>query len=74
VLQFRRVQRDPADQPRVQPFYKPLSTATLQALYPTHGAYVSAFTSAAASDLAAGLLTPADYNAAVAAAQASPVP
>ena len=55
-------------------YYTPFSTATLKALYPTHSAYVSAFTSAAASDLAAGFLTQADYNATVAAAQASSVP
>jgi Alpha/beta hydrolase domain len=55
-------------------FYSPLSNATLTALYPTHNAYVSAFTSAAASALAGGFLTQSDYNAAVAAAQASPVP
>jgi Alpha/beta hydrolase domain len=55
-------------------YYKPLSTATLRALYPTHAAYVSAFTSAAASDLAAGFLTPTDYTAAIAAAQASSIP
>jgi hypothetical protein len=55
-------------------FYKPLSNATLEALYPTHSAYVSAFTSAAASDLASGFLTQSDYNTAIAAAQASSVP
>jgi hypothetical protein len=55
-------------------FSSPFSTSTLQGLYPTHSDYVSTFTSAAASDLASGFLTPADYNAAVAAAQASPVP
>jgi hypothetical protein len=55
-------------------FYTPFSNATLQALYPTHSAYVSAFTSAAASALAGGFLTPADYSQAVAAAQASSIP
>ena len=55
-------------------YYQPLSTATLQSLYPTHSAYVSAFTKAAASDLAAGFLTPTDYNTAIAGAQASSVP
>jgi hypothetical protein len=35
---------------------------------------VNAFTSAAASDLAVGFLTPTDYAAAIAAAQASSVP
>ncbi len=55
-------------------YYTAFSTATLQALYPTHADYVSKFTAAAASDLAAGFLTQADYNAAVAAAQASSIP
>lgn len=55
-------------------YYTPLSNATLTALYPTHSDYVSAFTSAAASDLADGFLTQSDYDAAVAAAQASSVP
>ncbi len=55
-------------------YYTPFSNATLQALYPTHSDYVSAFTSAAASDLATGFLTQADYNQAVAAAEASPTP
>ncbi len=55
-------------------YYKPFSNATLQSLYPTHADYVSAFTSAAHADLASGFLTQADYSAAVAAAQASPVP
>ncbi len=55
-------------------YYTPLQNATLTALYPTHSAYVAAFTSAAASDLASGFLTQADYNTAVAAAQASSVP
>jgi hypothetical protein len=55
-------------------YYTPFSTATLQSLYPTHSAYVSAFTTAAASVKAAGFLTPADYRAAVAAAQKAPIP
>ena len=55
-------------------YYTPFSTATLTSLYPTHADYVSEFTAAAASDLAAGFLTQADYDAAVAAAQASSVP
>src|SRR5215471_8770670 len=55
-------------------FYTPFSTATLQSLYPTHSAYVSAFTAAAAGVKAAGFLTPADYRAAVAAAQKAPIP
>ena len=55
-------------------YYTPFSTATLQSLYPTHSAYVSAFTAAAASVKAAGFLTPADYRAAVAAAEKAPIP
>jgi hypothetical protein len=55
-------------------YYTPFSTATLQSLYPTHSAYVSAFTTAAASVKAAGFLTPADYQAAVAAAKKAPIP
>jgi hypothetical protein len=55
-------------------YYTPFSTSMLKALYPTHADYVSKFTAAAASDLASGFLTQADYNAAVAAAQASSVP
>jgi hypothetical protein len=55
-------------------YYTPFSTATLQSLYPTHAAYVSAFTAAANSAKAAGFLTPADYRAAVAAAKAAPIP
>jgi hypothetical protein len=55
-------------------YYTPFSTATLQALYPTHADYVAKFTAAAQSDLAAGFLTEADYKSAVAAAQASSVP
>jgi hypothetical protein len=53
--------------------YTPFSAAPLQALYPTHADYVASFPVAAASDLAPGFLTQADYNAAVAAAQACPV-
>jgi hypothetical protein len=52
----------------------PFSTPALQALYPTHATYVAKYTAAAASALAGGFLTQADYDAAVAAAQASPVP
>jgi Alpha/beta hydrolase domain len=55
-------------------FYTPLRTATLQSLYPTHADYVTAYTAAAASDLASGFLTKSDYSAAVAAAKASTVP
>ncbi len=55
-------------------YYTPFSQATLQSLYPTHAAYVSAFTAAAQSDRAAGFLTPADYRTAVAAAKKAAVP
>jgi hypothetical protein len=55
-------------------FYTPFSTGTLQSLYPTHAAYVSQFTAAAQTDLAAGFLTRYDYNQAVKAAQAAPIP
>jgi hypothetical protein len=55
-------------------FYTPFSTATLQRLYPTHADYVAKYEAAAAADLAEGFLTQADYNAAVAAAEASSVP
>ena len=55
-------------------FYTPFSTGTLQSLYPTHAAYVSQFTAAAQADLAAGFLTRYDYNQAVKAAQAAPIP
>jgi hypothetical protein len=55
-------------------YYTPFGGATLQSLYPTHAAYVSAFTAAANSAKAAGFLTPADYRAAVAAAKAAPIP
>lgn len=55
-------------------YYTPLSTAPLQSLYPTHSAYVSQFTAAAARDLAGGFLTQTDYDNAVAAAQYAAVP
>src|SRR5215470_5790512 len=55
-------------------FYTPLSSATLRSLYPTHAAYVSQFTAAAQATKAAGFLTPYDYNQAVQAAQAAPIP
>jgi hypothetical protein len=55
-------------------YYTPFGGGTLQSLYPTHAAYVSQFTVAANADLAAGFLTRYDYNQAVQAAQATPVP
>jgi Alpha/beta hydrolase domain len=55
-------------------FYTPFGQGTLQSLYPTHAAYVSQFTAAAQADLTAGFLTRYDYNQAVKAAQAAPIP
>ena len=55
-------------------YYTPFGQATLQSLYPTHSAYVSAFKAAAAADKVAGFLTPADCRTAVAAAEKAPVP
>jgi hypothetical protein len=55
-------------------YFLALGNSTLQSLYPTHGAYVSAFTNAANAVLAAGFMTPADAADAIAAAQASTVP
>jgi hypothetical protein len=55
-------------------FFTPFSSPELQFLYPTHSNYLSRFTTVAASNLASGFLTPADYASAVAAAQAAPVP
>jgi hypothetical protein len=55
-------------------YYTPFGGATLQSLYPTHTAYVADFTAAAQAAKAAGFLTPYDYNQAVKAAQAAPVP
>jgi hypothetical protein len=55
-------------------YYTPFGQATLQSLYPTHAAYVSQYTAAAQTDLAAGFLTRYDYDQAVKAAQAAPIP
>ncbi len=55
-------------------YYKPFSTATLEKLYPTHADYVAKYKAAAATDLADGFLTQADYNSSIAAAEASSVP
>jgi hypothetical protein len=55
-------------------FFTPLSDSTLSRLYPTHASYVSKFTAAADAAVAAGFLTPADRDAAVAAAQAAAIP
>jgi len=55
-------------------FYTPFSSGTLQSLYPTHTAYVTAFTAAAQATKAAGFLTPYDYRQAIKAAQAAAIP
>ena len=55
-------------------YFTPLSSSTTARLYPTHSAYVSQYTSAANAAVAAGFLTPADATAAIAAAQAAPIP
>lgn len=55
-------------------YYTQFGQARLQSLYPTHADYVSQFTAAAQADLAAGFLTRYDYNQAVKAAQAAPIP
>ena len=55
-------------------FFTPLPSSTLSRLYPTHASYVSKFTAAANAAVSAGFLTPADRDAAVAAAQAAPIP
>lgn len=52
----------------------PFSKAKLQALYPTHQDYVAKFTEAADAALNAGFLVQADYDEAVAQAQAAEVP
>jgi hypothetical protein len=52
----------------------PFDAATLEALYPTHQDYVSQFTTSANAALNAGFLLRADYDEAVAAAQAAQVP
>jgi hypothetical protein len=59
---------------QLEGYFKPFSTATLQSLYPTHADYVAKYKLAAAIDLFEGFLTPADYNATVAAAAASSIP
>ena len=51
-------------------FFTPLSSSTLSRLYPSHAIYVSRFAAAADAAVSAGFLTPADRDAAVAAAQA----
>ncbi|HTO05474.1 MAG TPA: alpha/beta hydrolase domain-containing protein [Myxococcota bacterium] len=55
-------------------FFTPLPSATLSRLYATHASYVAKFTAAANAAMSAGFLTPADRDAAVAAAQAAPIP
>jgi hypothetical protein len=55
-------------------YFTPLASSTTTRLYPNHAAYVSQYTAAANASVAAGFLTPADAAAAIAAAQAAPVP
>jgi hypothetical protein len=52
----------------------PLSRSQLKALYPTHQAYVAAVTRAAMSDVAAGVLLPADAWEIIVTAQQASVP
>jgi hypothetical protein len=52
----------------------PLSQSQLKALYPTHQAYVAAVTKAAMSDVAAGVLQPADAWEIIVTAQQASVP
>lgn len=52
----------------------PFSAATLKKLYPTHNDYVTKYTAAAKKLLNAGFLLQADYDEAIAAAQAAQVP
>jgi hypothetical protein len=52
----------------------PLSAATLAQLYPTHAAYVRAFTEATGRLARQGFLLPADEQDALFTAQQAPVP
>jgi hypothetical protein len=52
----------------------PFDAATLARLYPTHAAYVTAFTAATRSLTAQGFLLPADAQAALFTAEQAPVP
>jgi Alpha/beta hydrolase domain len=52
----------------------PFTPATLAALYPTHAAYVRAFTAATATLVRQGFLLPADAAAAIFGATRAPVP
>jgi hypothetical protein len=52
----------------------PFTAAQLTSLYPTHQAYVDAFTSVTQAAVTAGWLLPADAAEAIAEAQQSPVP
>jgi hypothetical protein len=52
----------------------PFDAAKLKSLYPTHQDYVAKYTAAAAKARDAGFLRPADYTAAIAAAQARNIP
>lgn len=55
-------------------YFLDFSSSTLSQLYPSHAAYVSQYTAAADAAESAGFLTPADAAAAIAAAQAAPIP
>jgi Alpha/beta hydrolase domain len=52
----------------------PFDAATLAKLYPTHNAYVRAFTAATRKLAAQGFLLPDDERAALFAAEQAPVP
>jgi hypothetical protein len=52
----------------------PFSAAKLKLLYPTHAVYVAKYVAAAQRARDAGFLLPADYQAAITAAQARPIP
>ncbi len=55
-------------------YFLDLPRSTLTKLYPTHAAYVTAYTNAANAAEAAGFLTPDDAIRAITAAQASAIP
>ena len=55
-------------------FFLDFGSSTLSRLYPTHASYVSKFTAAANAAVSAGFLTPAESDAAIAAAEAAPIP
>ena len=55
-------------------FFLELDAATLDRLYASHADYVAKYTAAAKAARDAGFLTPADYEASIARAQAAPIP